>query len=368
MTERWQQHDGSPVVALGAAADLAVPVPVSDPAPPLDLPELAELRALAQQAAPLLRLRTACEVPLGRGRLPVPVLTLGSDDPQAPLALFVGGVHGLERIGTQVVIAYLRSLVMRLSWDDALHRLLEQVRLVFMPVVNPGGMWLGTRANPQGIDLMRAAPVDAEERVSPLVGGHRLSPRLPWYRGPADGPAPAESTALCELIEQELVGRPFTIAVDCHSGFGLSDRLWFPWACSRAPIEHLPEVHAFGEILDHSLLHHRYVLEPQSRQYLTHGDLWDHLYRRACAADPGRPFLPLTLEMGSWLWVKKNPLQLFSRRGLFNPGLPHREQRVLRRHVHGLDFVTRAVSSWQRWAPLGEAREAHRQRALRRWF
>ena len=24
-------------------------------------------------------------------------------------------------------------------------------------------------------------------------------------------------------------------------------------------------------------------------------------------------FLPLTLEMGSWIWVKKNPRQLFSR-------------------------------------------------------
>jgi hypothetical protein len=355
MTERWQRHD-----ALLGAVD-ALPGP--------DLPELAALRRLALDAPPLLRTRTVCQVALGAyHHLPVPVFTLGSEAPDAPVALFIGGVHGLERIGSQVVIAHLHSLVRRLSWDDGLHRLLDNVRLVFMPMVNPGGAWLGTRANPQGIDLMRCAPVDCDSRAAPLVGGHRFSAALPWYRGAAGAPLPPEGAALCEVVEQELQGRPFAIAVDCHSGFGLTDRLWFPWACSRAPIEHLPEVHAFGEILDHSLLHHRYRLEPQSRQYLTHGDLWDHLYRGARQAAPARPFLPLTLEMGSWLWVKKNPWQLFTRRGLFNPGRPHREQRVLRRHVHGLDFVVRAAASWQRWVPQGEARERHRAAALQRWF
>ena len=356
MTERWQPHDG-------AALAPADSVPVPDP----DLPELAELRALVAQGQPLLRMRTLCDVPMGAATLPVSVFTLGSERPDAPVAAFFGGVHGLERIGSQVVLAYLRSLVMRLAWDDSLHRLLEDVRLVFMPLVNPGGVWLGTRANPAGVDLMRSAPVEAEERVASLVGGHRISASLPWYRGAAGAPMPPESAALCQVVEDEILGHPFAMAVDCHSGFGLADRLWFPMACSRTPIEHLPELHAFGEILDHSLLHHRYVLEPQSQQYLAHGDLWDHLYRRACEHGPA-PFLPLTLEMGSWLWVKKNPWQLFSRGGLFNPGLPHRQQRVLRRHVNGLDFVTRAVASWARWAPQGAAREAHRAQALQRWY
>jgi len=39
------------------------------------------------------------------------------------------------------VLVYLRSLVMRLKWDSLLHKQLESVRLVFMPLVNPGGMW-----------------------------------------------------------------------------------------------------------------------------------------------------------------------------------------------------------------------------------
>jgi murein tripeptide amidase MpaA len=63
-----------------------------------------------------------------------------------------------------------------------LHQQLESIRLVFVPVVNPGGMWRGTRANPNGVDLMRNAPVDALERTPFLLGGHRLGAGLPWYR------------------------------------------------------------------------------------------------------------------------------------------------------------------------------------------
>ena len=114
----------------------------------------------------------------------------------------------------------------------------------------------------------------------------------------------SESTALCELVERELLGRPFSLAMDCHSGFGLRDRIWFPFAHRRSPIRHLAQLHALHEIFQQSNSHHPYVFEPQSRQYLAHGDLWDYLYLRACER-PGTVFLPLTLEMGSWLWVQE---------------------------------------------------------------
>ena len=80
------------------------------------------------------------------------------------------------------------------------------------------------------------------------------------------------------------------------------------------------------------------------------------------------PFLPLTLEMGSWLWVKKNPRQLFSRRGIFNPLIAHRQQRVLRRHLPLLDFAVRAAGAWQLWMPQGPDIEAHRLAAMARWY
>ena len=239
--------------------------------------------------------------------------------------------------------------------------------MVFVPAVNPGGMLRRTRANPGGVDLMRNAPLDAAEKVPFLIGGHRYSPALPGYRGPAGAQMEMETAAICKLAESELLNHGFSIAIDCHSGFGVSDRIWFPYAHTARPIPHLAEMHALMEILDQTHSHHRYVFEPQSRQYLAHGDLWDYLYLRA-QEPAGRVFLPLTLEMGSWLWVKKNPRQLLSRHGIFNPLIEHRRQRVLRRHLAWLDFMTRAASGHALWLPAGDARELHRARAMQRWY
>jgi hypothetical protein len=275
-------------------------------------------------------------------------------------------VHGLERIGAEVVIAFLQNIVTRLRWDTTLQRQLERMRLVFMPIVNPGGMWAATRANPRGVDLMRNAPVDSLEKVPHLMGGQRLSAGLPWYRGRLGDPLEVEAEALCEVVRSELLGRPFSLALDCHSGFGLRDRIWFPYAHTAQPIAHLPEIHALKEIFDQTNLNHRYIFEPQSRQYLAHGDLWDYLYQGATR--PGCSFIPLTLEMGSWLWVKKNPRQLFSRHGIFNPLIEHRLQRVLRRHMAWFDFLARAACSYQRWMPGERVRGEHRQRALALWY
>jgi len=340
------------------------------------LAEIAELQRLIEQAQTralavgltTLDARVVCTVQARGEPHPVHAVSLGNTDASVPAVGFFGGVHGLERIGAEVVLAYFANIVGRLAWDTLLHRQLEAMRLVFMPLVNPGGLALGTRANPQGVDLMRNAPVEAADGVPFLIGGQRMSAGLPWFRGEAGAPMQPEAAALCELVNQELLPRPFSIAVDCHSGFGLHDRIWFPYAHTARPIEHLPELHALAGLIDEAHAHHRYVVEPQSRQYLAHGDLWDHLYRQSLEAEPSRVFLPLTLEMGSWLWVKKNPRQLFSRQGIFNPLIEHRQQRVLRRHVAWLDFIGRAACGHAGWLPRHDDRERHREAALDRWY
>jgi hypothetical protein len=177
----------------------------------------------------------------------------------------------------------------------------------------------------------------------------------------------AESRALCEVVAGELLSRQFSLAVDCHSGFGVNDRIWFPYAHTRAPIGRLADMHALKDLLQETLSNYRYIFEPQSRQYLAHGDLWDLLYLQS-QEQPGRAFLPVTLEMGSWTWVKKNPRQFFSRLGMFNPLIEHRQQRVLRRHLPLLEFLVRAACSHPRWTPTGEAREAPRRRAMAHWY
>ncbi|MBK6648900.1 MAG: zinc carboxypeptidase [Betaproteobacteria bacterium] len=333
-----------------------------------ELPELAALERVIELGQAHLSAQVVCKAHMPDGsEYPVYAITLGNPSLDVPAVGYFGGVHGLERIGAEVVIAFLQNLVMRLSWDSALLKQLETMRLVFMPIVNPGGMRMGTRANPQGVDLMRNSPIEAQASVPFMVGGQRLSPRLPWYRGEFGKAMEAENQAVCQVVHSELLSRQFSISLDCHSGFGLSNRIWFPFAHTRAPITHLAEMHALKEIFVRSHSHHRYIFEPQSLQYLTHGDLWDYLYSQSLLV-PDHVFLPLTLEMGSWLWVKKNPRQLFSRHGIFNPLIEHRQQRVLRQHQLLLDFLARAACGSKMWLPEHDGRTQHHIQALQQWY
>lgn len=331
------------------------------------LPELRELERIMELGLRHLSSKIACQVRVGKKQFPVYQITLGNPDPQLPSIGFFGGIHGLERVGTHVLLYFLRSLITRLDWDKSLHHLLQNVRLVFMPLVNPGGMWQSTRSNPRGVDLMRNAPVEAEGKVPLLLGGHRISPHLPWYRGPAGAEMELENLALCRFVEDELLTHPFSIAVDCHSGFGLRDRIWFPHAHSVHPVRHLAELLALEALFHKTHPHSRYLFEPQSLHYRTHGDIWDYLYLQA-EKNPQQVFLPLTLEMGSWLWVRKNPRQLFSRHGLFNPTVEHRLHRVLRRHTVWLDFLLHAAAAHENWIVRGPGRLRLQERGVARWY
>jgi hypothetical protein len=316
---------------------------------PARLPELDELSRLIESLPEGARVRVLGRVDVDEVSLPIFSVTLGASDPGAPCLAFVGGVHGLERIGTQVVLAYLKTLSVRLSWDRVLSDLLERVRLVFVPLVNPGGMWLGARANPRGVDLMRNAPRHPDSHGTWLLGGQRLSRRLPWFAGDPERGLELESRVLIDAMERELLPARVAVAIDCHSGFGLVDRLWFPYARTRRPFPHLAEVVGIKRLLDQTLPNHVYHVEPQAQSYTIDGDLWDHLYDRSRLLHPQSVFVPLTLEMGSWLWVRKNPRQLGSLHGGFNPTVPHRLRRTLRRHLPLFDLLLHALASPEAW-------------------
>jgi hypothetical protein len=281
--------------------------------------------------------------------MPIYAFRFGAAAPAAPALLVVGGVHGLERIGTDVAIAFLSSLITRLGWDHVLHDALARCRVIVVPLVNPIGMARGQRANGNGVDLMRNAPAH-DLGGTPLVGGHRISPRLPWYMGAPGAAMEPEAAALVQLVERELFAAPFAIALDLHSGFGFADRLWYPYARTREPLPDQPAITALARLLDDTLPNHVYRVEQTAQTYTIRGDLWDHLYDRRRAAGGG-VLLPLTLEMGSWTWVRKNPMQILSSLGRFNPTKPHRHRRTLRRHLPLLDFLLHATASHSAWNP-----------------
>ncbi|WP_438390552.1 M14 family zinc carboxypeptidase [Caballeronia sp. DA-9] len=326
--------------------------------------ELDDLKAILTAGAKRLHMHTVGEVHAGARTFPILTATIGSDDPQAPAIGFFGGVHGLERIGTQLILDYMRALLRRLEWDELLNQQLQSVRLVFMPIVNPGGMWANTRSNPNGVDLMRNAPQNAEGRVPFLAGGQRIGSWLPWYRGARNQALEVESEALLRVVKEELLSRPLSFALDCHSGYGWDDSIWFPYARTQRQMPHLPEMYQLKIMFEQAYPHHGYAFEPQSHQYLLHGDLWDCAYDQT---PPPNVFLPMTLELGSWRWIRKNPRQLFSRLGMFNPVKAHRVERVLRRHANFFDFLTRAAFASNRWMPKGDARAPILERAMEHW-
>ncbi len=290
-------------------------------------------------------------------RLPVHALRFGTDAPDAPALIVVGGVHGLERIGTEVVLAFLTTFLAQLAWDEVLGEALRRCRVCFVPLVNPVGLALRRRANGRGVDLMRNAPPHPETVATPWVGGQRVSPRLPWFGGHAGAPMEPEAAALLRFVDAQTRASPLALALDVHSGFGMVDRLWFPWARTRRPLPHLAEIYAFKQLLDQTLPNHVYHLEPTARVYTIDGDLWDHAYDTR-AARGGGALLPLTLELGSWLWVKKNPRQVLSLLGGFNPIKAHRLRRTLRRHLPLFDLLLRATVSVRAWAFPDPARRA----------
>ncbi|WP_255211173.1 DUF2817 domain-containing protein, partial [Methylogaea oryzae] len=111
---------------------------------------------------------------------PLLAFRFGPSDPTAPVLALFGGVHGLERIGTRVVTSYLQTVLSLARWDRSTQRLLEETRLLVVPLVNPVGMYWQRRSNGNFVDIMRNAPVEAEGVAGwQIFGGHRLSPRLP---------------------------------------------------------------------------------------------------------------------------------------------------------------------------------------------
>ncbi len=327
------------------------------------LPELVQMESIIQRAGSAIVRETIAHIPTHDRLYPISMLKMGSSKPDAPVVAFVGGIHGIERIGTQVVLAFLDTLVTRLEWDRTLHDALQQVKLVFLPLMNPVGMLRNWRSNVNGVDLMRNAPIDAEGHVPFLAGGHRLGSFLPWYRGKKGEPMELEAQALIESIQKELFSSPFSVAIDCHSGFGFKDRLWFPYAYSQTRrFPHLAEVYQLRKMLYATYPHQNYLFEPQARNYTTHGDLWDYIYgAHSCSPDANGVFLPLTLEMGSWRWVKKNPLQIRNPLGMFHPVRPHRVRRVLRHHQLLMEFIVRASRSYDTWLPAMHRTENQRE-------
>lgn len=315
-----------------------------------------------------IRAYNAAEIEDEAKTYPIYTFSMGSTDPESPVVFITGGVHGIERIGAQLAWSLLKTTLDRLLWDESLRLLFTKIRLVVVPLLNPFGYENYRRSNKNGVDLMRNSPINATEKVPFLLGGHRYTSKLSWYRG-QENKLELENEALASIFKTEAELSACVIAVDFHSGFGMKDRLWFPFSYTKKPFDNLAEMHALSHLFEQTHPYHIYQIEPQSEGYLLNGDMWDYLYLEFIKNNKKGVFLPITLEMGSWSWVRKNPLQLLSRQGVFNPIKEHRIKRTYRRHTLLFDFLLKAAYSNKIWSQLDAPfKQKHHNLGLERWY
>lgn len=318
--------------------------------------ELQEVRKLIEQVElclpdcqDLVRTEILTTIKHQNEDYPIYSFVIGPKDTSLPTIGLFAGVHGLERVGTHVLLGFLKSFFSQLQWDRSLRESLKSFRIVSIPLINPVGMRSLRRSNGNGVDLMRNSPIEATKGPwYQIYRGHRISSKLPWFRG-IPGQLEEENHAVAEFVKREMFPARISMGLDFHSGFGLRDRLWFPYAKSAEPFLFKDVVESAIDLYESTHPHHIYKIEQQSDSYTTHGDLWDYLFFESRKSHPENIFIPWTLEMGSWSWLKKNPIQLFSKQGLFNPVVEHRFQRTMRRHYILIEFITRLMQNTDAW-------------------
>ena len=184
----------------------------------IKFPELEQLERIIEQLGDRAQTEVIERIQYQDHEFPIHCITLGSTRPDVPVLAFFGGVHGLEKIGSEVILSYMQTISQLLDWDEEFLARLEKSRLVFVPIVNPVGVYLGTRCNGNGVDLMRNSPVEGVGATR-IYSGHRITPRLPWYRGD-ESKMEKEAQALCRVVRST----PVQLAVVHCPGFALRIR------------------------------------------------------------------------------------------------------------------------------------------------
>ena len=221
-------------------------------------------------------------------------------------AVGFGGVHGLEshrqHISCWCICA---ACVHRLNGDQILQHELQSAAGIHAT----GQPWRHVSPQPRqpaGCDLMRNASGLKRERCLSCLPDSAPALPLPWwYRRAAGAPMQMESQALCDLVETELLSRSFSLALDCHSGLGLQDRLWFPYASSRTDAAsggmHAPDQPVWPD-LPASPLPDRTAMPAVPDSTATYG-----ITCTCVAATRNRAVFAADAGNGSWMWVKKKP-------------------------------------------------------------
>lgn len=154
---------------------------------------------------------------------PLRALRIPGARPGLPRALCAANIHGVEVIGSHVVLALLRRLA---AGDPEVAWIRERAELLLIPSINPDahdrtfardgvGRLPELRANARGVDLNRNFPLPPGARPGRLPGAGSTRPGDATYRGEAPLSEP-ETRALAALLTEL---RP-RVSVNLHSFMG----------------------------------------------------------------------------------------------------------------------------------------------------
>jgi hypothetical protein len=110
-------------------------------------------------------------------RYPIYLLEVGKHSAFKRHAVsLVSGVHGLETIGIRIHLDILKCLLNPKSTHFSPALAAGKFDVYSLPILNPAGVALETRANGRGVDLNRNSGINAEKAVP--FGGHILTTKL----------------------------------------------------------------------------------------------------------------------------------------------------------------------------------------------
>ena len=229
-------------------------------------------------------------------------VTIDEDEPEV---LFMGGVHGNEKPGYQIVIYSMKAIVENYTSPNVNHSFTARIRnvvnnteLYFIPMVNPDGVEAGTRKNRQpnncifgntlfrGIDINRNYAYKWEELdehpLKYIFGAFpipaRTTVKYPFLdfqsiikRGNYRGSHPFsenESRAVKQFIENHSI----TLSVDYHT---YGEKILYPWFWTKDPS---PDNPLFVSIAENISNINEYEVIQGSKWYYIPGVSGDWLY------------------------------------------------------------------------------------------
>ncbi|MBI2431311.1 MAG: carboxypeptidase regulatory-like domain-containing protein [Candidatus Hydrogenedentes bacterium] len=135
----------------------------------------AELQAYAAAHPTLCRLSTLGQSVQGRELWALMI----SDNPEVqedePEVKYVSTMHGDEPVGTELCLYLIDRLLVEYGVDNRITALVDNTEIWFVPLMNPDGLQLGTRANAHGRDLNRSFPEYPEDFTATLYDGEPMA-------------------------------------------------------------------------------------------------------------------------------------------------------------------------------------------------